>query len=447
MMSLNRKVFMDIVFLIIIQIVLIALNAVFASAELAVLSISDARMEKLAEQGNKKAKRLFKLTRNPAKFLSTIQIAITLSGFLGSAFAADGFSEPLVAWLISLGVTIPESTLQTIAVIVITLILSYFTLVFGELVPKRVAIKKSEPLAMGISPLICGISVLFKPVVSLLSVSTNLVLRLIGIDPNEEDDAATEEEIRMLVELGGAKGTINKQEQKLIQNVFEFNDTTAGEAATHRKDIVSLWLEDSDDEWEKTIYENTYSFYPVCEETPDDIVGILDVNDYFRLRERTRENVMATLKPAYFVPENVKADVLFRSMKEKRQPLAVVIDEYGGVIGIVTLLDLVEELVGEFDNDPVKPRIEQVDGGCWNVFGNVGITDVEQAVGAELSSDDFETISGFLFNQLGYIPEDGTNSVELTALGFGFEITGIANHQIESAVIKKLTSDKPETEK
>ena len=175
------------IFLLLLQIILIALNAVFASAEIAVLSINEMKLERMAEQGNQRAKRLFRLVKEPARFLATIQVAITLSGFLGSAFAADNFSEPLVDWILSLGVKIPRTTLDACSVIVITLILSYFTLVFGELVPKRIAMKRSEQLALGISGLVSGISVIFKPLVSFLSISTNFVLRLCGIDPNEEE--------------------------------------------------------------------------------------------------------------------------------------------------------------------------------------------------------------------------------------------------------------------
>ena len=210
--------------LLFVQIVLIILNAIFASAEIAVLSMNETKLERMAEQGNNRAKRLVRLTQEPARFLATIQVAITLSGFLGSAFAADNFSEPLVEWILGMGVNIPRSTLDAIAVICITLVLSYFTLVFGELVPKRIAMKKSEELAMSISGLVSGISILFKPIVSFLSISTNAILKVLGIDPNEEDDKVSEEEIRMLVDAGSEKGTIEHQEKEFIQNVFEFND-------------------------------------------------------------------------------------------------------------------------------------------------------------------------------------------------------------------------------
>lgn len=429
----------SIAFLIVVQIVLIALNAVFAASELAVLSVSEARLEQLAQQGDKRAKRLLKLTVNPAKFLSVIQIAITLSGFLGSAFAADGFSEPLVNWLISLGVSISEDTLEMIAVVLITLVLSYFTLIFGELVPKRIAIKKSEQLALAVSPMIYGISFLFKPIVSLLSVSTNLVLRLVGIDPNEEEEAAGEDEIRMMADQGRAKGTIDKEEQEFIQNIFEFDDITAGEAATHRKDVVFLWLEDSDSEWDRIIRDNPFGCYPVCRETSDDIVGILNARDYFRLEERTRSNVMAVLKPAFFVPENVKADILFRSMKQKRQKMAVAVDEYGGVIGIVTMSDLVEILVGELDDCAEKPHIEQLDENRWNVIGNVNLSDIENAVKTVFDvDDDIETISGFVFNKLGEIPDDGEKNIQIEAEGLKFEITKIFEHMVAECKIVKV---------
>ncbi len=341
---------MGIGFLLLLQIALIALNAIFASAEIAVLSINETKLEKMAEEGNGRARRLFKLTREPAKFLATIQVAITLSGFLGSAFAADNFSEPLVSWVLSLGVKLPKESLDTVAVILITLILSYFTLVFGELVPKRLAMKKSESVAMGISGLVSAISFLFKPVVWFLSFSTNIVLRLCGIDPDQAEDEVSEEEIKMMVDAGSEKGTIDIQEKEFIENVFEFNDTTAVEIATHRKDMIALDLEDDQSKWDEIIYNNRRTRFPVSDGTSDKIVGILNSKDYFRLSDRSRESVMEhAVSPAYFVPATIKADVLFRNMKATHNSMAVVIDEYGGVEGIITISDLIEEIVGDLN--------------------------------------------------------------------------------------------------
>ncbi len=336
--------------LLLLQAVLIALNAIFASAEIAVLSINEAKLEKMANEGSGRAKKLFKLTREPAKFLATIQVAITLSGFLGSAFAADNFSEPLVDLVISLGVRAPRATLDAIAVILITLVLSYFTLVFGELVPKRLAMKKSEKVAMGISGLLYGVAIIFRPIVWLLSASTNLVLRLFKINPNEADDEVSEEDIRMLVDAGSEKGVIDESEKELIENIFEFNDKCARDVLIHRSELSVLWLEDSQQVWNKYIIDERHAKYPVCDGSIDNIVGILHAKDYFGIEDKTRENVMShAVRAPYFVPESIRADVLFKNMKSTRNSMAVVLDEYGGVLGIVTLIDLLEALVGDLE--------------------------------------------------------------------------------------------------
>ena len=301
--------------LILLQIILIALNAVFACAEIAVLSINEMKLERMAQQGDKRAGRLFALTREPARFLATIQVAITLSGFLGSAFAADNFSEPLVDWVMSLGVALPRATLDTVAVVLITLILSYFTLVFGELVPKRVAMKRPEAIGLRISALVYAISRIFKPLVWMLSVSTNAMLRLLGIDPNEADEAVSEEEIRMMVDAGSEKGAIDQQEREFIENVFEFDDLTAKDIATHRVEAVMLYLEESMEDWAAVIHDSRHTLYPVCDGSPDDVVGILNAKDYFRLDSKSREEVMTIVRPPFFVPETIRAAILFRKMR------------------------------------------------------------------------------------------------------------------------------------
>lgn len=428
--------------LLLIQVILIALNAVFASAELAVLSVNETKLERLAGQGNKKAKRLYKLTREPAKFLSTIQIAITLSGFLGSAFAADGFSDPLVDLLLGWGIPLSRETLDTIAVVIITLILSYFTLIFGELVPKRIAMKKSEALALAVSGLISTISVLFKPIVWLLSISTNAVLRLCGIDPNVEEDSVSEEEIRLLVETGGEKGTIDREEQDFIQNVFEFDDLTAGEILTHRTDITILWLEDGDAVWEDTIRSSRFTRYPICDGSPDHVIGILNTKDYFRLDDRSRAQIMENaVEPAYFVPETIKADVLFQNMKKTHSSLAVVLDEYGGMTGIITLNDLVEELVGELQEDADEedadtPRMEQLDERTWRIIGNAELGDIEKALGIEFNVEEVNTFTGLVFDRLNEIPNDGEQDIRLDYDGLSIHVLRIEEHQITLAEIQ-----------
>ena len=338
--------------MLLLQAALIGLNAVFACAEIAVISMNDTRLARLAASGDKRAARLARLTSQPARFLATIQVAITLSGFLGSAFAAENFSDGLVAWLLSLGVPVPAATLDAVAVVLITLVLSYFTLVFGELVPKRLAMRKAEPLALGMSALLCTIARAFAPIVWLLTASTNGVLRLLGVDPNAHEETVSEEEIRMMVDEGSEKGVIDRAEKEFIQNVFEFDDRTAGEIATHRTEVQLLWTEDGQEEWERTIRAGRHSRYPVCEGSADNVMGVLDVRDYLCLEDKNRAAVMEkAVRPAYFVPECVRADVLFRNMKRTGEPMAVVLDEYGGFEGIVTMNDLLEQLVGELDGD------------------------------------------------------------------------------------------------
>ncbi len=433
---------MDMFLLILLQVFLIALNAIFACAEIAVLSINEAKLERMAEEGNNKAKRLFKLTREPAKFLATIQVAITLSGFLGSAFAADNFSDPLVDWVLRLGVTLPRETLDTIALIVITLILSYFTLVFGELVPKRLAMKKSEGIAMTISGLISGIAVVFRPIVCLLSLSTNAILRLFGVDPNEAEDNVSEEEIRMMVDVGSEKGTIDHQEKEFIQNVFEFNDITAKEISIHRTDVTVLWMEDDIDVWEKTIYEERHTLYPVCDGSPDNIVGVLNAKDYFPLREKTKESILsASVHPAFFVPETIKADVLFRNMKKTHNSMAVVLDEYGGMVGIVTLQDLVEELVGDLNEEPPsqddpEPYIEQISDMSWKIHGNVDLEILEEVTRLSLATEDFDTFTGLIFDALDAVPSDGEQKLTIELERMTVQVLKIEAHQIEEAVIE-----------
>lgn len=431
--------------LLLLQVVLILLNAVFASAEIAVLSVNEAKIAAMAEKGNKRAQRLLKLMKEPEKFLSTIQIAITLSGFLGSAFAAENFADPLAAWLLSLGVPMSAASLETVMVVLITLVLSYFTLIFGELVPKRVAMKKSEELALAYSGIVGGISAAFKPIVYSLSFSTNAVLKMCGIDPREEEEPVSEEDIRMMVKASGDKGAIDKEEQEFIQNVFEFDDLTAGELATHRTDVMALWMEDSDAEWDRIIHEYHYSNYPVCGNSTDDVIGVLNTNKYFRLREAKRERIMnEAVSPAFFVPKSIKADVLFRNMKKEKVSFAVVLDEYGGMAGVITLSDLVEELVGDLNMDEdksehIEPHIEKINDSSWKVYGNATLSDIKDETGLDIGSPAFDTFTGVVFDRLSAVPKDGKLQITVEFSGFVVQINEIFEHQIREAIIFKRT--------
>ena len=437
----------SIIFMILLQVVLIALNAIFACAEIAIISMNDTKMQKMASEGNKKAKRLVKLTQEPARFLSTIQIAITLSGFLGSAFAAENFSDVLVDALVGLGVPVPADVLESVAVIVITLVLSYFTLVFGELLPKQVAMRKAEPIALGLSGLISGIATVFKPIVSFLTFSTNSLLRLMGIDPNEEAEEVSEEEIRMMVDAGSEKGTIDHEEKEFIQNIFEFDDLSAEEIMTHRTDVTMLDMEDSMEEWKNTIYNSRHTLYPVCNGSSDEIVGILNAKTYFRLDNHERDYVMQNaVSPAYMVMDTVKADTLFRNMRKERHGMAVVLDEYGGTRGIVTINDLVEQLVGDLgNNDEVVEEgyIELLEDNTWKVQGSVTLEEVSEVIGVTLDSEEYDTLSGLIFHEYGSIPKDGT-CIELDLEKMNIQVLEIKEHQVETAIIQLKEEEKKE---
>lgn len=441
---------MDNIFLTLgLQIVLIALNAIFACAEIAVISMNDAKLAKLAAEGDKRAVRLAKLTNQPARFLATIQVAITLSGFLGSAFAAENFSEPLVAWLLKIGTPLSEDVLNSISLVVITVILSYFTLVLGELVPKQVAMRKAESLALGMSGLISGISKIFSPLVGLLTLSTNGVLRLLGIDPNAEDEDVGEEEIRMMVDVGNEKGTIDNEEREFIQNVFEFDNLSVEDIITHRTDVTVLYQEDSLETWDEVITETGYTYYPVCDETPDKIVGVLHSKIYFRMKEKTKESVVEqAVLPAYFVPETLKADILFKNMKKDRVQFAVVLDEYGGMSGIVTIKNLVEELVGDLEDDADEAEeeltLKQLSEDTWEADGGVLLEDLSEALGMPIEAEDCDTLNGIIFYTLGYLPKEET---EVEVAGLQIVVKDVQNHQVKTAVIKVLPPPVEDEEK
>lgn len=432
-----------------LQIILIGLNAVFASAEIAVISMNETKLKKMASEGDKRARRLAALTEQPARFLATIQVAITLAGMLSSAFAAENFAGPVVAALVAAGVGVPENVLRSVAVLVITVILAYFNLVFGELVPKRVAMKKSESLALGLSGLLRSVSIVFAPLVWLLTVSTNIVLRLMGIDPDDNEEEVSEEEIRMMLEAGNEKGTIDGEEVEMIQNVFAFDDTAVEEVCTHRVDVETLEMDDDMETWDQIIRNSRFTYYPISGEDRDDVIGVLNTKEYFRLEDKSRESVMANAvdKP-YFVPEYVKADVLFRNMKTDRRYFAVLLDEYGGFSGIITLRDIMQLLVGDFYEETQKQEeatILQTAPDQWQIHGSADLEDVAEALGIELPVEEFETYSGYICGIIGRIPDDGSSfAVETERLKI--QVHTVENHRIGATTATLLPPPEPEEE-
>ena len=429
----------------VLQFILLFVNAIFASAEIAVISMNDNRIAKMMLEGDKRAIRLSKLTEQPSQFLSIIQIAITLAALLGGAFAAENFASRLTNLLINIGVNIPFSVLNSVSVVLITLLLSYITLVLGELVPKRVAMKNAERLALSLSGLLYFISKIFAPLVWLLTASTNGVLRLLRIDPNAADDEVTEEDIRMMVDVGSEKGSINESEKEMIQNVFEFDNKTAEEVMTHRTEAVILWLDETEEEWDNKISESRHSRYPVCDGSADNVIGVLHVKEYYTIEDKSRENIMKNaVKPAYYVPETVRTDVLFQNMKKSRNHFAVVFDEYGGMSGIITMNDLLEQIVGDIDDDyltPEEEEIKQIDYNTWKIKGSAYLDDVSKELGVSLPDEDFDTFGGLVFGILGIIPEDGS-TLELEEYGLKIVVTEIKGRRLETATVyKELDKD------
>jgi putative hemolysin len=421
---------------------LIFASAFFSMAEISFISLNKNKLEKKSLSGSRQAKRILSLTSNPSKFLATIQVGNTLTNFLASAFAAGHISGRFTLWLVSLGVKIPANVLATVSLVFITLVLSYISMVLSELFPKRIALKKADVLAFPVSGSILFFSRIFAPVVWLLTKSTNGLLRLIGIDPKTDAHAVTEEEIRLMIDVGSAKGAIRDGEKEMLNNVFEFDNKTAGEVMTHRRDTVLLKLEDSDEEWEKTILENRHNFFPVCGKNQDDIAGVLVFRDYLCLSDRRRETVMAqAVKPAQFVPITVRTHVLFARMKKSRNHFAVVVDEHGGLMGIVTIKDLLEELVGSLDDDstalPEQPLIVKTGPGEWTLSGAVSLDKAARELEVTLPVERYDTFAGFVFSLLGQIPEDGSQAV-LEAHGLKIEILEIREHRLEKALVTKL---------
>ena len=429
-----------------LQIILILINAFFASSELAVLSLNENKTRKQAEDGDKKAAMLLRMVEAPSSFLSTIQIGITLAGFLASAFAASNFAARLSALLRGWGLTLlSPGALYSVCVVLITLILSYFTLIFGELVPKRIAMKSPEKVAKFAGPVILGLATVMKPVVALLAASTNLVLRLIGIDPKAENEQVTEEEIRMMVDIGEEKGVIEGSEAELIENVFEFNNITAADVMVHRTDMTALCIRDSAEEILAVIRESGFSRFPVYDEDADDIVGVLSTREFLlNAQSASPLSLGKLLRAPYLVPETIRADVLLREMQKKKAHMAVVLDEYGGTSGLITMEDLLEEIVGdiydEFDEQE-EQDIMPLEEILWRIQGGAPLDEINEALHVSLPEDEeFDTLGGLIYSRLTTIPEDGATPC-VDAFGLHIQVEKVEDRRVVSALVRKTEAE------
>ena len=398
---------------IIILIILILINAFFAAAEIAFISLNDARIEMQIKEGNKKAKTIQTMLRNPSKFLATIQIGVTLAGFLSSAFASDAFADKLAPALNTVIPSISITTWRSVSIIIITIILSYFTLIFGELVPKRIAMKYYEKISFASIGIIKGISLITAPFVKFLTFSTNMVSKLFGVT-GEEEENVTEEEIRMMIDVGEEKGTIEEEEKEMINNVFELNDKVASEIMIPRNKIFALDINLSIAEVIEKLSEDTrYSRIPVFDKTIDNIAGIVYIKDILLSTKNKNSKIKTLVKEAYYVSETKKVDELFQELRKNKRQIAIVLDEYGGTAGMVTMEDILEEIVGEIydEYDKETDKFKKIDNNTFLFDASIALYDVEKILDVEIDEEDVDTLGGYLIKELDRIPKDGEKPI------------------------------------
>ena len=433
---------------ILILIVLVLINAFFAASEIAFISLNDARVDFDAKEGNKKAKKIKKMLENPSKFLATIQIGITFAGFLSSAFAAERFAGDLAPILYNWAPGISIWIWNKIAIILITLILSYFTLIFGELVPKRIAMKYSEKIAYGSISIIRTISIIMLPFVKFLTFSTNIVSKIFGVSENEEE-TVTEEEIRMMVDVGEEKGTIDEEEKTMINNVFEFNDKIVSEIMVPRTEIYAVDMNVSISEAIEEMTENEdfrYSRIVVYEETIDDVKGIVYLKDILLSGKNKNAKIKNLVKDAYFVPDTKPVNELFDELRKNRKQIAIAVDEYGGTSGLVTMEDILEEIVGEIydEYDEVEDIYQEIDENTFILSGSMAIYEVEGLLNVEIEDGDYDTLSGYLVEELGRIPSEKEKKIVVETPDITYKIEEIKDKRITRV---KACKNSPEIEK
>ena len=451
----------------IFQLVLIMINAFFAMTEVALISTNKIKLKKMADEGDNISKKLVNISEDPSEFLSTIQIGITFANFIASAFAADGLSAYLADFIYNtLNIRVLSyDMMSTASLILITIILSYFTLVLGELVPKRIAMQKPMEVARFACIPVSAISTVVKPAVKFLSLSTNLVLKVMRIDTNEEEDSITEEEIRMMLEIGNTGGTINSDEKEWIDNVFDFSDSSVREIMTHKSEVVGIYTDDSLIEIEEKIHETGYSRYPVYGENDNDIKGILYAKDFFAevyscfakenndssfsinkdmsvnnkdvVINKNDLNIMDNLRKPYFIPDSMSSLLLFKNMQKNNTHIAIVINEYGENIGLITMEDLLEEIVGniydeydECDDEDVK-----ISETTWKIKGSTSLDDLSDKFNIDFPGDlDYDTISGLILEKIQRIPNDG-EKFEIEAFGMKIKVEKVESRKIEEVII------------
>ena len=430
------------VFQLLFVVVLIGINAFFAASEIAIISLNENKLRKMAEEGNRKAEKLLRLIKEPSKFLATIQVGVTLAGFLASATAAQNFSQYLAKLIKNINIPLNDNIINSISLAMVVLILSYITLVLGELVPKRLAMQRSQQIAMfSIQPLEL-IAKITSPFIRLLTLSTNLIVKVFGGTPSGNDKKITEEEIRLMVDVGEEKGIIRGTEKEMIDNIFEFDDTQVSRVMIHRTNIVAISIEAGLEEVLETIVDEQFSRIPIYEENIDNIVGILYSKDLLKfLKPEVKEkfNMKKLIRKPFFVPVSKKTDELFKQLQISKNHMAIIIDEYGGTAGLVTIEDLIEEIVGNiFDEyDEEEKEIEKIDDNTFVLNGSINLKIVNEFFDVEIPVENYETLSGFIIGQIGRIPEEGESLiVEYDKLVF--KVEKVEEKRIAKAKVCKI---------
>lgn len=435
---------------IILLLALVLVNAFFAMSEIAIISLNDTKIERMAEDGHKKAKQVVKLTKNSNRFLSTIQIGVTLAGFLTSASAATNFADMLTA-AVTKAWNIPASIVSPISVVLITVIMSYFSLVLGELAPKRIAMQAPEKVSFAVVGVLLFISKVTAPFVKVLSVSTNFVVRLLGFDPNADEEVVTEEEIRMMVDVGEEKGVIENTQKEMINNIFEFDDLDAGDIMTHRTDVVAVDVNDTTlEDFINLSIEEGFSRVPMYEDDIDNIIGIVYVKDLLQFvgkQVSTKQTLRSIVRDAYFIPETKSCGELFKEMSAKHIQMAIVVDEYGGTAGLLTLEDIVEAIMGNIQDeyDDEEDEISKINDTTFTVEGTIDIEEIDELTGKKLPEGDYETLAGFIIDQLQYIPKDGEMN-EIQFENVKFTVLEVNERRIEKIKVEIFPLEKDDEE-
>ena len=440
----------NVIFQLLLLLALILINAFFAMSEIAIISLNDTKIKKMAEEGDKRAIKVLKLTDSPSNFLSTIQLGVTLAGFLTSASAADSFAGPLTkvisGWLNITANSNIYGVISGVSMVIITIIISYFSLVLGELAPKRIAMQKCEEISFKVVGVLLFVRNITRPFIKILSVSTNLVVRILGFDPNANEEVVTEEEIRMMVDEGEEKGVIEESQKEMINNIFDFDDVPVSDVMTHRTEIEAVEITDRIEDVVKLSCENGYSRIPVYEDELDNIRGIIYVKDLLPFVGKSipsGKKLSKLMREAEFVPESKRCGDLFTEMTEKRVQMMFVSDEYGAVSGLVTIEDLIESIVGNIQDeyDDEEDDIVQIDDKTFNFDGTTDIEEVAATLDIDIPEGEYDTLGGLIMSELGRMPEEND---EIICEGYKFIVEEMDERRIDRVRIEKLPEEENE---